>query len=89
MITLFVSNVGFQADDSDLSSFFVEGGYWPDRCRIAKDGGKSRGFAFVEFADRQAGLECIADMDGQDFMGRRINVREATDSKAKAVGGRK
>jgi len=78
-ITLFVSCINYEATEEDIRGFFVEGGYMPQSVRLAKDRGSSRGFAFLEFKDRDLGLSAIADMDGQELMGRRLNVREADD----------
>ncbi len=88
MITLFVSCIDKQASEGDIRSFFVEGGYEPNSTRLAMDGYQSRGFAFLEFQDREFGLKAIGDMDGQEFMGRRLNVRESVESKSQRYAPR-
>lgn len=77
MMTLFVSNIHFEAEDQDLRELFLDAGYIPSRLRIVQESGRSRGFAFVDLVDQEAGAAAIADLNGQDFRGRRLSVREA------------
>lgn len=50
-----------------------------DSCRIVKDRetGKSRGFAFVEMADDSAATKAIEELNGAEFDGRTMVVKEA------------
>lgn len=74
---LFVANINFNAENSDLREFFVVGGFIPLSVKIKRDNGVSRGIAFVEFADREQGQHAIEDLDGHPLMGRKVNVKEA------------
>jgi RNA recognition motif-containing protein len=82
VFTLFVSNINFQAEQEDLKAFFEEGGYLAKDIRLVKEAGRSKGFAFLEVADKETGLEAIDNMHGQVFMGRSLNVREAKEQPA-------
>lgn len=76
---LFVSNINFEASESDVHDLFVEGGHLPVKVKLGTDRatGAPRGFAFVTMPDAAAAREAMSDMDGQVLMGRRINVQEA------------
>lgn len=78
---LFVSNISFHASDQDLRELFLEAGYRVDSLSmpINSDTGNPRGFAFVEIEDEELALSAIADMDGQDLMGRKLNVQKARE----------
>lgn len=89
MMTLFVSNIDFQADESELEDFFIQAGYPPDKVRICidRDTGQSRGFGFLEFEDSRAGLSAMQDLHGEKLLERRINVREARPRAAAGDNG--
>ena len=44
-----------------------------------RDTGDSRGFGFVTMADRRDAAKAIRDLNGQDFCGRTLVIRQATD----------
>jgi RNA recognition motif-containing protein len=75
---LFVANINYDATEADLRDFFVAGGYIPSSVRICldRDTQRPRGFAFVEM--QESWRQAIEDMNGQEFMGRDLAVREAT-----------
>ena len=57
---------------------------------VDRETGRPRGFAFVEFADREAAEEVIRKFDAQPFQGRNLAVSEARareDRPARPVGG--
>lgn len=78
---LFVSNVSFQASDQDLRELFLEAGYKVDKLAmpINSDTGNPRGFAFLEIFDDETALAAIADMDGQELKGWKINVQKSRE----------
>jgi RNA recognition motif-containing protein len=49
--------------------------------------GRSRGFAFVEMADDDAGRAACQALDQQEFEGRRLTVNEAKPQERRAGGG--
>ena len=52
--------------------------------------GRSRGFGFVEMADREEGMRAIQELDAKDFRGRSMKVNEARprrDSGRREGGG--
>lgn len=78
---IFVSNINFSASDQDVRELFLEAGYGLDSLSMPtdRDTGKPRGFAFIEIHDDQTALNAIADMDGQELLGRSLNVTKARD----------
>lgn len=78
---LFISNISFFASDQDLRDLFLEAGYQVDSLAlpINSDTGNPRGFAFMEIFDERTALAAIADMDGQELKGRKINVQKSRE----------
>jgi len=74
---LFVGNLDFGATEESIRSLFapygtVESVYLP----TDRDTGRSRGFAFVEMAERDAD-KAIAALNDMSVDGRALNVNEA------------
>ena len=75
---LFVGNLSFQTEENDLQEYFAQAGAVTS-VNVMKDKmtGKSRGFAFVEFAATQDAQKAIAQFHNKDFQGRTITVNVA------------
>jgi RNA recognition motif-containing protein len=43
--------------------------------------GRSKGYAFVDMVEKEAGEKAIADLNGSDIDGRNLNVALGGDSK--------
>lgn len=88
MINLFVGNLSFNADEDDLTDFFVSNGLHPHTVKVItdRDTGRSRGFAFVEFEMKEDGERAIAVADGVEICGRRISCNEAKPREPKSAG---
>jgi cold-inducible RNA-binding protein len=80
VISLFVTNFPYSVEESDLHALFGQYGE-VKRVKILTDRitGKSRGCGFIDMADREAGLNAIADLNGGDWGGRELKLREAED----------
>jgi RNA recognition motif-containing protein len=63
-MNIYVSNLGFNVQDKDLSSLFAPYG-------------ESRGFGFVEMSDDEAARKAISELDQKSVDGRSIKVVEA------------
>jgi RNA recognition motif-containing protein len=83
---LFVGNLPYTASEEDLGNFFGNAGK-VDKVTVIMDRetGKSRGFGFVEMADSD---KAIADLNGIEFMGRKIVVSLAKEKERTGGGGR-
>lgn len=86
---LFVCNIPFSAEESHIRGLFMDGGYVPRSIKICTDRetGKSRGFAFVE-VDEDEGDNAIADLNGEELLGRKIVVRVAEERHAEKAQSR-
>lgn len=81
---MYVSNLGFQVTDEELKSMFSKYGEVTSAKVITdRETGKSRGFAFVEMADKAA-ENAMKEIDGTDSDGRTISVAKA---RSKPDGG--
>ncbi|MGE9267485.1 MAG: RNA recognition motif domain-containing protein [Verrucomicrobiales bacterium] len=57
---------------------------------VDRETGRTRGFAFVTFASKEAAQSALAELDGQDFGGRTLRLSEARenpDRKPRQGGG--
>lgn len=87
---MYVSNLGFQVTDEELKSLFAKfGEVTSAKVVMDRETGKSRGFGFVEMADKAA-EEAMKDLDGTQLDGRSISVTKArpkTDNRSGGGGG--
>ncbi|MFH1145883.1 MAG: RNA-binding protein [bacterium] len=75
---LFVGNLSYQMDDSQLKAAFSEVGEVTDVfVPVDRMTGKKRGFAFVTMATPELASKAIESMNGKDIDGRQITVSEA------------
>lgn len=75
---LFVGNLSFQTLESDLQDYFSEAGVVTS-CNIMLDKatGRSRGFAFVEFASPEEAGQAVERFNNKEFQGRALTVNVA------------
>lgn len=77
-MNIYVSNLSFNIQDKDLSSFFTGYGEVSSaKVIMDKVTNRSRGFGFVEMSDEEASKKAIAGLDGTTKDGRTIKVTEA------------
>ena len=79
---LFIRNIAWVATGADLLKWLTDvQGYQVTDVRIVVSGedGRSRGFGFATFPTREAGLEALKNLPGEDFMGRPLQVEEAVE----------
>ena len=75
---IYVGNLSFRTDESELSELFAQYGEVLSTSIITdRETGRSRGFAFVEMADDAQATEAIEALDGKEFGGRQLNISEA------------
>ena len=76
-MNLYVSNLGFQVTDDELKTLFAKYGEVTSAKVITdRETGRSRGFGFVEMADKSA-QEAMKDLEGKQVDGRTISVTQA------------
>jgi RNA recognition motif-containing protein len=77
-MNIYVGNLPHATTDDELREAFEEFGS-VSSATVIKDKftGRSRGFGFVEMADRAEAEDAIASLNGRDFGGRTLTVNEA------------
>ncbi len=77
-MNIYVSNLSFNVQDEDLSSYFAEYGEVTSAKVITdKFTQRSKGFGFVEMSDDAAATKAIEELDGAMVDGRTIKVMVA------------
>ncbi len=81
---LYVGNLDYNLDESQLQRYFEQYGEVASVKIITdKETGESKGFGFVEMADKEGGKKALERMNGSEVNGRRIKVNIARPSKNK------
>lgn len=77
-INIYVGNLPYDVSEAELKDMFAEFGDI-DSAKIISDqnSGRSKGFGFVEMADKEAGQNAISSLNGKEIKGRAIRVNEA------------
>jgi len=85
---LYVGNLSFSTTNGDLSNLFSQVGPVESVNMVTdRDTGQSRGFAFIEMADRSAGEAAITQFNGHTLDGRTLKVSEAKPKEARQGDG--
>lgn len=75
---IYVGNLSFNMDDQTLSGLFQSFGTVESVKIITdRDTGRSKGFAFVEMSTDAEATSAIEQLNGQEQLGRALNVTEA------------
>jgi RNA recognition motif-containing protein len=85
-MNIYVGNLSYEVTEEDLKQAFETFGE-VDTVKIIKDNytGRSKGFGFVEMADKAKAQSAIEGLNGKDLKGRNLNVNEA---RPRSEGGR-
>ncbi len=85
---LFVAKLNRDAVESDLLEWFgAMGGVRSAKVVTDRDTGQSKCFGFVEMETKEGGEKAIAEMNGQEFMGFRMVVKEAEERGSRPRSG--
>jgi RNA recognition motif-containing protein len=86
---LYVGNLPFQTNETDLQTLFEAAGPVAS-VNIVRDRatGQARGFAFVEMADADGAQRAISELDRSEFGGRNLTVNEARPMAPRGGGGK-
>jgi nucleolin len=72
---LFIASLSWDVDEDTLRSAFEKFGTIASvKIVTDRDTGKSRGFGFVEYENADAAESAMAEMNGQEIMGRNIRI---------------
>jgi cold-inducible RNA-binding protein len=78
---LHAGNIPFRATEEDLEKFFAQcGGVAQVEVATDRRSGTPRGYAFVVMESSEAAEAAVQQLNGKDFLGRRITVAEAHPS---------
>lgn len=82
---LFVGNLSYQTMENDLQDYFSQGGVVTSvNLMMDKMTGKSRGFAFVEFATSEEANKAVEQFHNKEFQGRALTVNVARPREERA-----
>lgn len=85
---LYVGNLSYQVDSSELEQLFGQHGQVLSAQIINdRDTGRSKGFGFVEMANDQEAEAAINALNGQEHGGRALTVNEARPREDRGGGG--
>src|SRR5580692_4110610 len=86
---LFVGNLPYAANETDVHNFFSSQGVAVDTVTVMRDRftGQARGFGFVEIQDDAAAQAAVDNCHGKELMGRTVVVNEARPMASRAEGG--
>jgi RNA recognition motif-containing protein len=88
MFRIYVGNLSFRTTPDALREHFAAHGEVLDVfIGTDRETGRSRGFGFVTMADKDAGNNAIAALNGKDFEGRALVVNEAQPRAERPAGG--
>ena len=89
MKKLFVGNLPYTANETDVQNFFADNGIAVDSVTVMRDRftGQARGFGFVEINDDSAAVRAVDSCHGKDLMGRALVVNEARPMAPREGGG--
>jgi cold-inducible RNA-binding protein len=88
-VRLFIGNLPYDATETELRGHFAPvGAPLQVLVPVDRDTGRPRGFAFVEFAEREVAEEIIRRFNGQAFKGRPLAVSEARAREDRGPGPR-
>lgn len=85
---LYVGNLPFDVDESQLRPLFQEGGRGVTEVKMVVDRetGRPRGFAFVEMASQADAQAAISALNGRELGGRALTVNEARERVPRSGG---
>jgi cold-inducible RNA-binding protein len=82
---LFVGNLSYQTMENDLQDYFAQAGDVTSvNLMLDKVTGKSRGFAFVEYATPEEANKAVEQFHNKEFQGRALTVNIARPREERA-----
>src|SRR5690349_5489719 len=79
MTKLYVGNLPSELTGEELRQFFSFRGFLVDSARVIcdREGGRSRGFGFVEIESAEDAEQAIAKLNGFNLNGRALQLKDA------------
>ncbi len=83
---LFVGNLSYTTSENDLQDYFSQVGMVTSvDLMLDRATGKSRGFAFVEFATAEEAARAVEQLHNKEFQGRNLTVNIARPRAERSV----
>jgi RNA recognition motif-containing protein len=85
-MTIYVGNINYSLGDEDVRRIFEVLGK-VDAIKIIRDKktGKSKGFGFLDMANKKEAMEAIKTLDGKTVAGRNLRVLRAHTNKVRVM----
>lgn len=88
-MNLYVGNLDYNTSDMELKDLFAEiGDVMSAKVIVDRETGRSKGFGFVDMAEKSDGIKAISSLDGREVNGRQIRVNEAQQREQAGRGRR-
>lgn len=89
MTKLYVGQLAAEITNDELHRLFSTKGFVVTSARVIcdREGGRSRGFGFVEFGSEDDAERAIDELNGMEVRGRKILVKEAGGDRATTTTG--
>jgi len=79
---IYVANLPYQATEPELKALFSKAGdVMSVKIVQDKQSGQPKGIAFVEMSTQWEGRRAVSMLNRQDFMGKNLLVKEATEKR--------
>ena len=77
-MNMYVGNLNYRVREADLQQIMEDYGTVASvKVIMDRETGKSKGFAFIEMPNDEEGAKAIAELNGAEFEGRALVVKEA------------
>lgn len=77
-MNIYVGNLNYRVREADLQQVMEDYGTVTSvKVIMDRETGKSKGFGFIEMANEEEGAKAIAELNGAEFEGRAMVVKEA------------
>jgi RNA recognition motif-containing protein len=87
-MNIYVANIPFKASEGELRELFEQHGEVTSvKIVMDKETNRSRGFGFVEMAEKTAAQQAINELNGFSFLGKELVVNEARPKSDAPRGG--
>ncbi len=88
MTKLYVGNLPPEVTNDSLQKLFSNRGFHATSARVIcdREGGRSRGFGFVELGSREDAERAIGELHGLNMEGRALQVNEARTQESRGGG---
>ena len=77
-MNIYVGNLNYRVKEADLQQVMEEYGEVTSvKVIMDRETGRSKGFAFIEMSDDAAATKAITELNGAEYFGRTMVVKEA------------